>query len=207
MSDYLNNLLLEVCEDDNMYTIQTKQHLAQRKIILNDVVDEDVVRNITLNIFQWNKEDKDIPIEKRKPIWLYLNSPGGDVTEGLNVIDVIKASQTPVYTVCFATCASMAFHIFIAGHKRYCFKNSILLIHDGEVSISNSSSKAKDTMKFIESLDERVKQHILENTKITSEFYESIYDTEYYLFANDKGKELGCVDYIIGEDVPLSTIL
>lgn len=190
-----------------MYTIQTKQHLAQRKIILNDVVDEDVVRNITLNIFQWNKEDKDIPIEKRKPIWLYLNSPGGDVTEGLNVIDVIKASQTPVYTVCFATCASMAFHIFIAGHKRYCFKNSILLIHDGEVSISNSSSKAKDTMKFIESLDERVKQHILENTKITSEFYESIYDTEYYLFANDKGKELGCVDYIIGEDVPLSTIL
>lgn len=64
MGDYLNNLLLEVCNDDDMYTIQTKQYLAQRKIILNDIVDEDIVRNVTLNIFQWNKEDKDIPIEK-----------------------------------------------------------------------------------------------------------------------------------------------
>lgn len=207
MNEYLGNLMLEVCDDDNMYTVQTKQHLSQRKIILNDVIDEDVMRNVTLHILQWNKEDKDIPVEKRKPIWLYLNSPGGDVTEGLNVIDVIKSSETPVYTVCFSTCASMAFHLFIAGHKRYCFKNSILLIHDGEVSISNSSSKAKDTMKFIECLDERIKKHVLENTKITAEFYESIYDTEYYLFANDKGKELGCVDYIIGEDTPLSIIL
>lgn len=66
MGDYLNNLLLEVCNDDDMYTIQTKQYLAQRKIILNDIVDEDIVRNVTLNIFQWNKEDKDIPIEKKK---------------------------------------------------------------------------------------------------------------------------------------------
>lgn len=31
MGDYLNNLLLEVCNDDDMYTIQTKQYLAQRK--------------------------------------------------------------------------------------------------------------------------------------------------------------------------------
>lgn len=64
MSDYLNNLLLEVCEDDNMYTIQTKQHLAQRKIILNDVVDEDVVRNITLNIFNGIKKTKIFPLKK-----------------------------------------------------------------------------------------------------------------------------------------------
>ena len=69
------------------------------------------------------------------------------------------------------------------------------------------SSKAKDTMKFIENLDERVKQHVINNTKITAEFYDSIYDTEYYLFANDNGKELGCVDYIIGEDTPINTIL
>ena len=192
---------------DDLYSAQIKEHLEQRKIILNAIIDDDTMESVVLHILRWNMEDKDIPVEKRKPIWLYINSPGGDVVYGLNVIDTIKASETPVYTVCFSECASMAFHIFIVGHKRYCFKNSILLIHDGEVSISNSSSKAKDTMKFIDSLDERIKQHLLENTKITAEFYESIYDTEYYLFANDKGKELGCTDYIIGEDVPLTTIL
>lgn len=206
MANILNDILC-VEENDDLYTSQMKQHLSQRKIVLNGIVDENTLENISLYIMQWNMEDKDLPISKRKSIWLYLDSGGGDVISGLNVIDVIKSSETPVNTVCFSQCASMAFHIFIAGHKRYAFKNSILLIHDGEVSISNSSSKAKDTMKFIENLDERVKQHVINNTKITAEFYDSIYDTEYYLFANDNGKELGCVDYIIGEDTPINTIL
>lgn len=206
MANILNDILC-VEENDDLYTSQMKQHLSQRKIVLNGIVDENTLENISLYIMQWNMEDKDLPVSKRKPIWLYLDSGGGDVISGLNVIDVIKSSETPVNTVCFSQCASMAFHIFIAGHKRYAFKNSILLIHDGEVSISNSSSKAKDTMKFIENLDERVKQHVINNTKITAEFYDSIYDTEYYLFANENGKELGCVDYIIGEDTPVTTIL
>ena len=122
-------------------------------------------------------------------------------------VDVIQASETPVYTVCFSDCASMGFHIFISGHKRYAFKNSILLIHDGEITVNNSSSKAKDTMKFFETLDKRIKNHVTSSTKITNEFYDSIYDKEYYIYANEEGKELGCVDYIIGEDVPMSTIL
>ena len=206
MANILNDILC-VEENDDLHTSQMKQHLSQRKIVLNGIVDENTLENISLYIMQWNMEDKDLPVSKRNPIWLYLDSGGGDVISGLNVIDVIKSSETPVNTVCFSQCASMAFHIFIAGHKRYAFKNSILLIHDGEVSISNSSSKAKDTMKFIENLDERVKQHVINNTKITAEFYDSIYDTEYYLFANDNGKELGCVDYIIGEDTPINTIL
>ena len=123
------------------------------------------------------------------------------------LVDVIQASETPVYTVCFSDCASMGFHIFISGHKRYAFKNSILLIHDGEITVNNSSSKAKDTMKFFETLDKRIKNHVTSSTKITNEFYDSIYDKEYYIYANEEGKELGCVDYIIGEDVPVSTIL
>lgn len=205
MADILSSLLES--EDDNLYVQQIKRHLNDRKIILNTPIDEDVLENIILYILAWNKEDKGLPKDKRKPIWLYVNSPGGDMINGWNVIDIIENSETPVYTVCFAECASMAFHIYIAGHKRYCFKNSILLIHDGEIQISNSSSKAKDTMKFIESLDERTKEHVLSHTNISSEFYDSIYDTEYYLFGNAEGKELGCVDYIIGEDVPIDTIL
>lgn len=184
-----------------------KLHFDQRKIIFNKGVDDSILEDVSLRILQWNREDKDIPSEKRQPIWLYIQSGGGDVIAGMNLIDVINASATPVYTVCFSDCASMAFHIFITGHKRFCFKNSILLIHDGQIAINNSTSKAKDTMKFIEGLDQRTKHHVLEHTKITEEFYDSIYDTEYYIFADDKGKELGCVDYIIGEDVDITKII
>lgn len=62
-------------------------------------------------------------------------------------------------------------------------------------------------MKFIENLDKRIKNHVLSHTNISSDFYDSIYDTEYYLFGDAEGKELGCVDYVIGEDVPIENIL
>lgn len=205
MSDLIN--LFSAGESDSLYDLQVKENLSQRKIVLNDTIDENILENVCLYIMKWNQEDKYIPQENRKPIWLYMNSPGGGVIDGMNLLNIISSSKTPVYTVCFSMCASMAFHIFIAGHKRYCFKDSVLLIHDGQVSINNSSSKAKDTMKFIESLDNRVKTHVLKHTNITAEFYDSIYDTEYYLFGDTEGKELGCVDYIIGDDVPIETIL
>lgn len=183
------------------------QLLNKRILIFNDSVGMDTLEQITLHILKFNMEDKDLPAEKRKPIRLFIQSPGGSVVNGFNLIDVIKASATPVYTICFANCSSMAFHIFISGHKRYAFKNSILLNHDGEVSLSNSGSKAKDTMRFFENLDERVKNHVISHTNISSEFYDSIYEKEYYMYADDDGRKLGCVDFIIGEDVSIDAIL
>ena len=180
--------------------------LNERIIVINDTISIDILEAASLQIIKFNKQDKDIPRDKRSPIWLYIQSPGGSVMSGLNLIDIIESSETPVYTVCFSNCSSMAFHIFISGHKRFAFKNSILLNHDGEVSLSNSSSKAKDTMAFFNSLEERIKNHVVNKTKITPDFYDSIYEKEYYMYANEEGKNLGCVDYIIGEDVGLNDI-
>lgn len=193
--------------DDPIKEDLLSQLLKKRILIFNDSVGMDTLEQITLHILKFNMEDKDLPTEKRKPIRLFIQSPGGSVVNGFNLIDVIKSSNTPVYTICFANCSSMAFHIFISGHKRYAFKNSILLNHDGEVSLSNSGSKAKDTMRFFENLDERVKNHVISHTNISSEFYDSIYEKEYYMYADDEGRKLGCVDFIIGEDVSIDTIL
>lgn len=180
--------------------------LGERIIVINDTISIDILEAASLQIIKFNKQDKDIPREKRSPIWLYIQSPGGSVMSGLNLIDIIDSSETPVYTVCFSNCSSMAFHIFISGHKRFAFKNSILLNHDGEVSLSNSSSKAKDTMAFFNSLEDRIKNHVVSKTKIDPDFYDSIYEKEYYMYANEEGKILGCVDYVIGEDVSLNDI-
>lgn len=178
----------------------------QRKIVLNQDITTSILEDVTLRILEWNKEDANIPKESRAPIWLYLQSNGGDVIAGLNLINAIKTSVTPVYTVCFSICASMAFHIFISGHMRFAFKDSILLMHDGTISLWDSSSKVKDTMDFYNKINERLCQHVLTHTKISKKYYETIYTKEYYIFAND-AKKLGCVDYIIGEDVDINTIL
>lgn len=182
-------------------------NLEDRKIIVNGVIDSSILENIVMYILKWNQEDEFIPIEQRRPIWLYMQSAGGNVYNGLNLIDVIEHSQTPVYGVCFTICASMAFNIYIACHKRFAFSNSVFLMHEGETGIQGSTSKVKETMDFFDLTDKRIKDHVLKNTSMDAEYYDSVYEKELYMFANEAGIEKGCVDFIIGTDVNLNEIL
>lgn len=83
----------------------------------------------------------------------------------------------------------------------------VLLMHDGEVTISNSTSKARDTMTFFNNMEERTKKHVLSCTTMTEEFYDKHYDQEFFMYADEQGKELGCVDCVIGVDCDLDAIL
>lgn len=192
--------------NDDLYTEIIKENLENRILIFNDEVNDCVVENYILHILKWNREDRDLPIDKRKDIFIYINSPGGNSIDGFNFVDVIRGSKTRVVGVCFGLAASMGYHILLACHDRIAFKNSILLQHDGEISIQNSTSKAKDTMKFFDSMEQRTKDYVLSRTNMTEEFYDKIYDQEYWMYANE-AKELGCIDKIIGEDVDLDNIL
>lgn len=157
-------------------------------------------------IMKWNTEDKNLPIDKRKKIYLYLNSDGGDCVMGTMVLSAIKYSKTPIITVGFAKCASMASYILASGHTRYCFSNTIVLYHDGQTGYVSSGNKGKDIQKFYDKLDERMTQFMIDNSNMTEDFIEDIKDREYYMFA-DEAKEHGIVDKIIGVDCELDEIL
>ena len=192
--------------EDSIYNELIKTNLADRRIVFNKEVDSSLIEDVVLYILKWNQEDKGKSPEARKPIYIYLNTNGGDVVSGLNEIGVIKASKTPVYGVVMACAASMGAYLAMAFHKTYAFPDSVLLLHDGSTGAQSSSRKMKDITNFYDKLDNRVKKFVLDNTNITEEFYEEIADREYYMFA-DEAKELGIVDYIIGEDVDLDEIL
>ena len=158
------------------------------------------------HIFQYNKDDKDIPEEKREPIILYLNSAGGSVDAGYQLIDAILSSKTPVYTVNIGCWYSMALCIGIAGHKRFAFKNAKFLMHDGSGLVYDSSAKLQDKLEFNKKLEERTRDFILDHTKLTSEEYDSKYRVEWYMFPEEaKGK--GFVDYIVGDDCEIDEII
>lgn len=166
---------------EDFYGEIIRENLNNRILVFNDQVDENVMENYILRIMKWNKEDRNIPVENRYPIRIYIDCPGGETITGLNLVDVIVQSKTPVIGVAFSMAASMGYHIFIACHERVAFKDTVLLQHDGELVIQNSSSKAKDTMQFFNSMDQRLKEHVLSHTKMTEEFYEKIYDQEYWI--------------------------
>lgn len=192
---------------DEFYVEQKKSFLEHRTIILNQEVDDNVIEDAVLYIIRWNREDKDIPVEKREKIKIFINSVGGEIYSGQALIDAILASKTPVMGVGIGLVASAAYLAFLACDERVCTSNCVLLMHDGNVTVSNSSRKAADTIRFFtDEMEKRGKEYILSRTNMTAEFYDDKYDQEYYFYP-DKGKELGVVHKIIGEDCDIDYIL
>ena len=72
---------------------------ANRHLYLNSKIDEMAIGQIAYHILRYNRLDKDVPVEERKPIVLYINSPGGDMVSGYGVVDAILMSQTPEMSV------------------------------------------------------------------------------------------------------------
>lgn len=178
-----------------------------RRIYLNCEVDEGVVDGAVYHILRYNRLDKDIPVEDRKPIIIYINSPGGSVSDGYSLIDAIRISKTPVYTVNLALCASMGFLIFIAGHKRYAMPHAEFLMHDGSTMGYDSTAKMRDRMEFeTVELEKETRKYIMSRTKIDEALYDAKYRCEWY-FLPKTAKEIGATDYILGEDCSIDEII
>lgn len=180
--------------------------LKQRKLFLNEDIDQTTVADIVRHIMQYNKEDKDLDIEERTPILLYLTSNGGEVNAGFELIDVIRSSKTPVYTINLGTQYSMGFLIGLAGHKRFATKNAQFLMHDGSNFVYGSGTKVQDQMEFQKRVEKRIKEYVLSRSKLTDEEYDNKLRVEWYLFANE-AKEKGFTDYIIGEDCDMDAVI
>ena len=177
-----------------------------RMIVLNAEVTAETTSVIATSIALINKEDKDIPVEEREPIVVWIDSPGGSVTSGMGLVNVIECSVTPVIGVVCGNAASMACLLSMAFDTTYSFKDSVFLLHDGEITVSDSTGKFEDAIKLYYMLEDKKKNFVTSHTNITPEYYEEVYRKELYLSA-DEAKELGIVDYIIGEDVDLDEIL
>ncbi|MNS51182.1 ATP-dependent Clp protease proteolytic subunit [compost metagenome] len=175
------------------------KEMENRKIVLNEPIDGFAVDTVIMPILRWNEEDDSAfgdDISKRKPITIYLDSPGGDVFVGLIIAEVIKKSKTPVHIIALSMAASMGSVILVSGHVRYAYKYTNVLIHDGDVGLKGSRNKVKDNMKFFEEKDAQVKDFILSNTKITEEKFEEMTDREWWMTA-ETALEFGIIDAIL----------
>lgn len=185
----------------------SQEEIEERRLYLNTEVDSDTVDTIVYHILRYNRLDKDVSKEQRTPIKLYINSPGGSVVDGFSVIDAILNSTTPVYTINLAMSASMAFLIFIAGHKRYTLPHSEFLMHDGFTASFNSAGKVKDQIEFeTVQLGNATKEYVLKQTDISEEKYAEKERIEWYMLPLE-AKQYGIVDYIVGEDCDMDEII
>lgn len=107
----------------------------QNRVIYIDYdIDEELMRDVGRQIIEYNRKDKGLPVEKRKPVVILINSCGGSLDSTYATVAIIEASKTPVYTVNTNCAYSAAGLLLIAGHKRYCMPRSQVLIHSGSAS-------------------------------------------------------------------------
>lgn len=137
----------------------------ERKIYLDTIVDGELL-SLHRMILRWNMEDAGKKPEERKPIWIYIMSPGGDLDVMWALLDAIAASVTPVYTVNIGTAASAASLIFMAGHKRFMMPNAKVMIHEGSAQVGGDAVKVIDFSENYKKELKRMKSFILARTTI-----------------------------------------
>ena len=158
----------------------------ERIITLYDQVDDDVSEIIT-DILMFNREDEknNIPVEDRKPIKFYINTPGGDLDMCLALIDVMSVSKTPIYTYNLGMCASAGFFIFLAGTRRFTMKNGQFLYHSGSGGAGGTFEQSQANMKHYENCITRLRAHFLANSAVTQKLFNSKKDKEWWLFGDE----------------------
>lgn len=157
----------------------------------------DTGHDILERIQFWNAEDafNKTPIEERIPIQIYIDSPGGDLTTTFQIVDAIKNSKTPVYTIVTGTAFSGGFFIAIAGHKRYAFPNATFLCHEGSGGYHGDAHKAFQNMKYYEMLLNKLKNHTVGCTDISPDLYDK-HKKDDWFFDAQKALKLGVIDKI-----------
>jgi ATP-dependent Clp protease protease subunit len=170
-----------------------------RTIIIEEIDEESGVVAESLIRF-WNRydEENEIPIEEREPIKVYIDSPGGYLTSTFTIMDSIKLSKTPVWTINIGCAYSGGFFIFICGHKRIAYPTSSFLYHEGNGSVSGDANKFQNQADFYKKQRQKLKEFTLKYTKITEEQYNEHIKDDWWLFA-DEAIELGIADEIATE--------
>ena len=148
----------------------------------------------------WNRVDEEanIPVEERIPIKIYIQSPGGLLTATFTIIDAIKLSKTPVYTIAMGETYSGGFFTFLAGHKKFAYPHASFLYHEGATANGGDANKFRNFAKFYEVQLEQLRQVVLDNSSISEEEYEKHIKDDWWLTA-EEAVEYGIADEILTE--------
>jgi len=145
----------------------------------------------------WNQYDKEhnIPVGERKPIKIYIDSCGGSLADTFTIIDSIKLSETPVWTIAMGCAYSGGFFSFISGHKRFAYPHASFLFHEGSTQNGGTSSQFENYTAFYKKLLNQLKEITLENTNITEEEYNEIHKDDVW-YTVSEGVEKGFIDEV-----------
>lgn len=167
--------------------------LENNTILINQEISECLVEYAIIPLMNMDAD------ENVKHIDILINTVGGDIYTGFSMVSVLEKLKTETTIRIIGMAASMGGLIAMAKNpnlKVVCDKWSVGLIHSGSQYMEGSAHAVKDTFKFSERYEEKIKAYILSHTKISEEMYREIERQEFWMDADDMLK-YGIVDEII----------
>ena len=166
---------------------------VERILFLGSEVNDGIANSLVAQMLYLDSEDSS------KPIYLYINSPGGSVTAGLAIYDTIQYVKSEVVTICVGLAASMGAFLLAAGTKgkRVALPHSRIMIHQplGGTSRRQASDieiEARENLRMKEMLN----RSLADMSGQSFEKIEKDTDRDYFLSA-EEAKEYGLIDRVI----------
>ena len=166
--------------------------LRDRIIFIGTPINDFVANAVIAQMLFLQMEDP------KKDISLYINSPGGSVTDGMAIYDTMNFLQCDIVTYCVGQSASMATLLLAAGTKgkRYALPNSRVMMHQPTGGATGQTSDISIAAREILRWRARMNQLIASHTNKSAEEVSSDSDRDFYLTAED-AREYGIVDNVI----------
>ncbi|MDA8296625.1 MAG: ATP-dependent Clp protease proteolytic subunit [Actinomycetota bacterium] len=166
--------------------------LRERIVFLGTQVDQASANSICAQLLLLEAEDPD------RDIALYINSPGGSVTDGLAIYDTMQYVRCDVSTICLGLAASMGQFLLCAGAhgKRYALPHSRILMHQPSGQMQGQAADIAIQAEQIVYLKRMMAERIAEHTGQPVERIEADSDRDRW-FTAEEAREYGFIDQVI----------
>ena len=167
---------------------------VERILFLGQEVNDGVANALVAQMLYLDSDDSS------KPIYLYINSPGGSVTAGMAIYDTMQFIKPDVSTLCIGQAASMGALLLAAGQKgkRFCLPNSRVMIHQPLGGFQGQASDIEIHAKEILFLKEKLNQILATHTGQTLKKIAADTDRDNFLSA-EQSVDYGMVDQVISK--------
>ena len=175
--------------------------LRHRIVVLGQQVDDDLANRVCAELIMLAAEDN------KRDIHIYINSPGGSVTAGMAIYDVMQFVPNDVATYAMGMAASMGQFLLAAGTtgKRYAMPHAAILMHQPHGGIGGTATdiriQAEHSLYLKRVLAERTALH----TGQTVEQIEIDSDRDRW-FTADEAKDYGFVDQVVRSATEVPTV-
>jgi ATP-dependent Clp protease protease subunit len=117
----------------------------------------------------------------RSPIFLVINSPGGSVLGGAQIVTAMQDAKSPVYAICVQLCASMAFIIHQYATERYMTDRAILMSHQASMGVEGEFEQIRSRFNMLLDYVAKIEVPIAKRAGLTVDEYRRLIDNELWI--------------------------